>query len=383
MSDETLPSGPGGPTVSRLGDLRAQWRRRPILLLALAFSLLSAIYWTLLASDRFVSEARVIVQRTDLPGGQGMEFGGLLAGVLGGQSSSDQLLLRDHLLSVDMLRRLDASLGLRDHYADSARDPLSRLWRSEQEWFYRHYRERVDAHYDERSGVLSVTAQAYDSQTAQAVVATLVEEGERFMNRLAHALAEDQVRFLEGQVAQMKDQALAAREAVLAHQNQHGLISPQSSAESLSVTVAQLDARRIELEAQRSALRSYLVPAHPSVIQIEQQIAAIAGQIAAERARLAAPKGRTLNRAVEEFQRLEFEAIFAQEVYKSALSALERGRVEAARTIKKLAVLQSPTLPEYAEQPRRWYNTAAFALVAFLLAGIAHLVGAIIREHRD
>jgi capsular polysaccharide transport system permease protein len=70
-------------------------------------------------------------------------------------------------------------------------------------------------------------------------------------------------------------------------------------------------------------------------------------------------------------------------VYKTALSALERGRVEAARTIKKVAVLQTPTLPEYAEQPRRIYNAAAFALVAFLLAGIAHLIAAIIREHKD
>lgn len=363
--------------------VREHWRRRPFLMVASMATLAAATYWIGVASDRYVSEAHVVVQRTDLPSGQGIELGGVLAGVLGGQSQNDQYLLRSHLLSTDMLGRLDASLQLRAHYSDTARDPLSRLWRSEQEWFFRHYRSRVDAYLDDKSGVLSITAQAYDPKMAQSIVLALVAEGERFMNRLAHTLAEEQVRFLETQVEQMKGKALAAREAVVAYQNRHGLVSPQAAVESLSQTLGQLEGRRIELDAQRSALRSYLVPEHPSIVQLDQQIAAINRQIRTERARLASPKGGALNRTVEESQRLEFEAGFAQEVYQSALTALERGRVEAARTIKKVAVVQTPTLPEYAEQPRRWYNTLAFALAAFLLAGVAHLLAAIVREHRD
>ena len=359
------------------------WRRQPILLLAFVASLLTAGYWLLVASDRYVSQAHVIVQRADLPGGQSMEFSGLFAGVLGGANHADQYLLRDYLLSVDMLRKLDAQLKLREHYSDSSRDLFSRLWRTEVEWAHSYYLRRIDAYFDERSGILYISAQAYDPATAQAIVSTLVVEGERFMNRLAHSLAEEQVRFLEGQVSQMKDQALKARQAVLVYQNREGLISPQATAESLAATLAQLEAKRIELDAQRSALQSFLVSGHPSIVQLDQQIAAIVSQIESEKAKLAAPSGNALNRSVEEFQRLEFEAAFAQEVYKTALSALERGRVEAARTIKKVAVLQTPTLPEYAEQPRRIYNAAAFALVAFLLAGIAHLIAAIIREHKD
>lgn len=362
--------------------LASAWRRHPILVVALVSSLLVAVYWLLVASDRYVSEAHVIVQRADLPGGQSMEMSGVLAGVLGGTNHADQMLLRDYLLSVDMLHKLDAKLKLREHYRNHG-DLLSRLWRNELEWFHRHYLGRVDAYFDERSGILNLSAQAYDPKTAQAIVAMLVEEGERFMNGLAHALAEEQVRFLEKQVTQMKDRALKARQEVLAYQNRRGLISPQASAESLTVTLAQFEGKRIELEAQRGALQSYLVPSHPSIVQLDQQIAAIVRQIDNEKAKLVAPSGKALNRAVEEFQRLEFEATFAQEVYTSALAALERGRVEAARTIKKVAVVQTPTLAEYAQQPRRYYNAAAFALVALLLAGIAHLIAAIIREHKD
>jgi len=358
------------------------WYRHPLMAIAVVTSFLAAAYWLLIASDRYVSVAHVMVQRADLPGAPTMEFSGALAGMLGGSNHADQYLLRDHLLSVDMLRKLDAKLNLREHYGSNG-DWLSRLWRTELEWFHRHYQSRTEVYFDELSGILYLNAQAYDPKKAHAIVNALVVEGEQFMNRQAHALAEEQVRFLDGEVARWKDAELKARQAVLAYQNRHGLISPLASAETLTATLAQLEGKRIELEAQRSAMQSYLVSNHPNIVQLEQQITAIVGQIANEKARLTAPSGKALNQKVEEFQRLEFEAGFAQEVYRTALAALERGRVEAARTIKKVVVVQTPTLPEYAEQPRRYYNTLAFALVAFMLAGIVHLIAAIIREHKD
>ena len=147
--------------------------------------------------------------------------------------------------------------------------------------------------------------------------------------------------------------------------------------------MAKLEAQRTELETQRSALQSYLVPSHPSIVQIDQQIAAVGKQLAQEQARLTSPRGKTLNLAVEAFQRLEMQAAFTQDVYKTALVALEKGRIEATRTIKKVSVLQAPTVPEYPLQPRRLYNTLVFALVAMLLAGVAHLLAAIVRDHTD
>ena len=46
-------------------------------------------------------------------------------------------------------------------------------------------------------------------------------------------------------------------------------------------------------------------------------------------------------------------------------------------------MLQSPTLPEYSLEPRRVYNTIVFVIVALLVAGVVHLIAAIIRDHKD
>jgi capsular polysaccharide transport system permease protein len=358
--------------------------RRPMFALALAASALASVYWCVVASDRYTSQATVIIQRTDLGAKSALDVSSLLAGS-GGADRSDQLLLRNYMLSVDMLDKLDAALHLRAHYSDRSRDPLSRMWSDDiaSEQFHEYFLSRVSVDFDEYAGVLVVKAQAFDPRTAQAIARTMVAEGERTMNAMAHALARDQVGFVERQVAELATRYRQTRQAVLRFQNDKGLVSPQDSAAHLAAAVNALEGKRTELQTQRTALLGYLAPQAPGVVELDTQIAAIDKQIAREQARLAAPAGKTLNGTVEEFQRLELEAGFAQDVYKTALVALERGRVEATRNLKKVTLLQKPTLPEYPVEPRRFYNTLVFILIALLLAGVAHLLAAIIRDHKD
>jgi len=346
--------------------------------------LLATIYWGVVASDRYVSEARVIIQRTDLAGGQSMDFGSLITG-MGGSSKNDQMLLRDHLMSVDMLNELDKSLRLREHFSDPHRDPLSRLRKSNVaiEHFQSYFRSRVQVEFNEYAGVLVIRAQAYTPQMAQAIAVLMVKEGERFMNDMAHKLARDQVAFLEQQVASMGERASNARQALIKLQNTKGMVSPQATAESMAQLINQMEAQLTELRARRAALAGYLASGAPGLVEIDLQIAAIKGQIVDEKSRLASPIGKTLNSTVEEFQRAEMSVQFSSDVYKTALVALERGRVEATRTLKKISVLQSPTRPEYPLEPRRVYNIFVFILVTILLAGIVHLMAAIIRDHKD
>jgi capsular polysaccharide transport system permease protein len=211
----------------------------------------------------------------------------------------------------------------------------------------------------------------------------LVEEGERYMNLMAHRLAQEQVGFIEKQVAQIGERVMQARQAVLTYQNERNLVSPQGTAENLFGIVNQLEGQLTILNTQRDAFLGYLNPQHPSVVELDHQIAAVQKQIAREQTRLTSSKRQTLNQNVEEFQRLQMNAEFAQDMYKTALAALEKGRVDAGRTLKMVSVLQSPSQPQYPMEPRRIYNTVVFILVTAMLAGIVSLFIVIIREHQD
>ena len=364
------------------GRLAPHLVRRRAFQVALVAILLAIVYWGLIASDRYVSQADVVVDSTDMAGGQNKDFALLVAGT---RNDHELMLMRDHLRSVDMLETLEAKLQLRAHYSDARRDPLSRMWSEDvaQEFFHEHYLARVSVEVDDGAGVLRIRTQAYSPEMAQAITSALVEEGERFMNDIGHRLARDQVDFLETAVGEMGERLRKARSAVLAFQNAKGFISPQAAAETLSGIVAQLEGELAQLKASRETMLGYLSASAPDVAQINLQIAAIEKQLRAEKARLTSPKGGTLNRTVEEYQGLEMQVTFAQDLYKTALTALEKGRIDATRNLKKVSIVQSPTLPQYPMEPRRIYNIIVFALSVLVLAGILQLLTAIIRDHQD
>ena len=384
MIERIKQSRPARATARFSGWLVPALLRRRTIGAAIVASLAAALYWGLIASDRYVSEAHVIIQRTDFASGQTMDFASLLGNV-GAGSRADQLLLRDYLRSADMLKKLDAKLNLRSHYSDPHRDPLSRMWAKDTplELFQRHYLSRVSVEFDDYAGILVIRTEAYTPKMAQAIAAMLVEEGEHFMNTLAHGIAQEQVAFFEKQVAQMSERAMQARQAVLEFQNKNGLVSPQDTAENLVSIVNNLEAQLTGLQTRRSGMLGYLMPNSPNIVELDLQIAAITKQITQEKARLASPDGKPMNRTVEEFQRLQMNATFAQDVYKTSLVALEKGRVEATRMLKKVSVLRHPDEPQLSLEPRRLYNTTVFMLATLLIAGILHLLAAIIRDHKD
>jgi capsular polysaccharide transport system permease protein len=360
-------------------------RNRPLWLATAVLVLVFTVYWNMLAARRYVSEAHVVVDLVQSPSSSAIASPELLSLASSAQTAPrDLLLLRDYLLSADMLAKLDAKLGLRAHYSGTY-DPFSRmLYKGEPlEWFLYHYHNRVSAEYDEKNGVLVIQAQAYTPKMAQDIVQAMLEEGGSFINELAQNLARTQVVFAENEVAESSKRLAQSRQRLIDYQNIHGLASPGGTLADISAVVARLESERSDLQARRNALESYLAPSAPDLVQVDQQIRAVDQQLRSQRARLASTRGNALNRIAEEYDRLTLEAGFYQAVYQTAITALERARIDATRTLKKVSVLQRPTLPQYSAEPGRLYYSTAFALGTLLLAGILQLLIAVIREHRD
>lgn len=354
---------------------------RGIYRLILAGSLLCIFYWTF-SSDRYVSEATILIQNTEQITTSSLDVTTLLSGI-STPNKSDQLLLSEYLLSVDMLKKLDKALNLRAHYSDSRWDFASRMWLGKYylEWFHRYYLSRVSITYDEMSGVLRIQAQAYDPQTAYKIAQLLVQDGEEFMNEMSHALARVQVEFLDKQVIQAQVQVCNASKNLLNFQNQKGLISPKATVESIHAIIAKLEDQRTELQTQLASLPSTLDKNHPTKKSLEQSLSAVEQQIVQEQIKLASTSGHSLNTLMEEEQLLKLELKFKQDIYQASLIALEKGKMDVARTLKQVSILQHPMFPEYAWQPRRIYYIFVTCCITFLILGIANLLKYIILDH--
>jgi len=378
-----LNIGLSAPAEKGNGAARVRRVFRWLQRLIAALALVAAGYW-LFSSDRYVSEAIVLIQNTDKIGVAGLDVSAIIGGG-GGANRPDQLLLREHLLSVDMLKKLDAMFDLRSHYSNTRRDIASRLWFKDTsvERFHRHYLSRVQVIFDDYAGVLRIRAVAYDPQTARNIAGMLVTEGERYMNELGHELARAQMAFLEAQVQLAHDMVLGASQSLLDFQNQKGLASPQAAVESISSIIAKLEAQRTDIQTQMASLPRTLSPDHSNIVMLRQALEAVEGQIELERAKLASSTGSPLNLLVVEEQRLQMDVQFKKDIYKTALVAMEQGRMDASRTIKKVSVLQTPVLPEYPLEPRRLYGLVATLCIVLVIAGTVKLLEAIVLDHVD
>jgi capsular polysaccharide transport system permease protein len=353
----------------------------------IAYTVLSIPYWLFVASDRYVSNAIVIVQRTDQVNGPQVSLPLNISGLTGASApnSADQLLLTQYLLSVDMLEKLDAAFDLRSHYSGWGHDPVSRMMFKKEpiELFYQYWLSRVDVEYDSYNGVIDIQVQAYDAQTARKIVEFMIREGEAQMNLISHQLAQSQVDFLTKEVTVTHELLLKETQAMIDFQNHQGLVAPETTAQSLNSLIDTLETQKTAVQTQLASLPSTLNANQPTVMMLKKNLAAIEQQIAQRRAELTSPSKKTLNYTVEEFQRLQMQVDFARDLYKTALSALEQGRLDAARTLKMVSVLQSPTKPVYPMQPSRLYNAFVTLLVGLALIGVLKLTESIILDHVD
>lgn len=360
---------------------RRQLRQQPHWALCAVSIFLAVVYWGLWATDRYVSETHIVLQSPEI-NPTGFNISSLLSGT---QGSGDLLLLKDHLESVDMLQKLQHKLNIRSHYAHSEIDYLSRLSHEdvELEKLYKYMQNRIDIVFDDYAAVLRIRVQAYTPEMAKAIAQTLLEEGERHMNDMGQRLAAEQVAFIEQQVQTLEQRLLNIREELLAFQNEQGLVSPTGTVESIFAVIGQLQGQLAILEARRKSASSFQSNTSPEVIRLNSEINALRSQIDIEKQKLAASSGNSLNRVSADYQTLELKAQFALELYSNALLALESTRVEAARKLKQVSVLQYPTHAEFSTEPRRIYNIVIFLFFAFFLTAIAHLARSIIRDHRD
>lgn len=349
---------------------------------ALALTVIVGLYWHFWATDRYVSSATVVLESPQIAPPE-LSFSSLLGGGAGG-NTQDLLMLREYLRSVDMLREVTDALPFRAHYSQNG-DVFSRLGEADApiETLHDYYLKRVSVEMDDYAGVLNISVQAFEPAFARRLAELLLEAGERHMNDMGQRLAEEQVRFLEDQVERVRGRLSEARDALLAFQNEEGLVSPTKTVESLNRVVGTLEGELARLEAREKAIASYQSDQSAEMIRVRSEIQALREQVQVERDRLARAAGNSLNEVSAQYRTLELRAEFAQQTYSSALAALENTRIEAARKLKQVSVLQSPILPEYSTKPERGRNTLIVALLALIGAVIAHMLILIIRDHRD
>lgn len=340
-------------------------------------------YYVFIAADRYVSTMILDVRSTS----SGIQSSSVLSLLNTTAATSEDLkYLKGFINSSDLLKTLDEKIKLKSLYQEQHIDLPFKIWdSSSSESYLQYYRSRVRLHNDKASGLLSVEVEAFTPETAHLIAQTIMEESEQFINEISHKAAREQMDFAENEVKKYKERYQKAQNHLIAFQNKYGVFDPLKQAENKATLVSQIEANLAQKEARLLTLQSYMNDAAPEIVALKAEIVAIKKQLDREMAKIStsnATEVKKLNDLAAQFQNLSIEAGFAQEAYKAALKAYETARIDAARKIKQLVIVQSPTLPESAKYPQRIYNILTAFMVLSLIYGIGKFVKMIIEEHK-
>jgi capsular polysaccharide transport system permease protein len=359
-------------------------RIRLSLLLTVAIpTLLVALYYGFWASDVYVSESRFVVRSPDRQGPS--SIGSLLQGSGFSKAPDESHTVREYVLSRDALKVLDAKLGFKQAYSSKDIDIFSRFAGLDPddsfEALHRYYQNRVDVQTDTTSSIVTLIVRAYTAKGAAEANRVLLEQSEELVNRLNERGMSDLIRYAQTEVSHAEKVAKDAALAMSKYRNVQQVVDPEKQASVQLQQVAKLQDELIATSMQLSQLRAF-APSNPQVPVLLNRSRSLRDEIAKENARVMGGNSSLANKAAD-YQQLALEAEFANKQLASALTSLESARNEAQRQLVYLERIAQPSLPDVAQEPRRFRAVLATLIVGLVALGILSMLMAGIREHQD
>lgn len=364
------------------------FKRAPAMLQAFILTvvvptLLSAVYFGLVVSDRYVSEAKFALRSSS-----DIQVGGLIDSFLGSTTGTpaveDDMVVRDYILSLDMLKQLDSKLHLRKHYSSPSIDWFSRLAAdASQEDFLTFYQRHVDIQIESGSMISTLRVHDYDPEYARKIAQEIIERSEALVNELSVRITEDTIKFARNEVDVSEDRIRAAANAVTKFRNQTRSIDPGEETNAVLNIVAQLEGKLAAARAELIEAMSYMNADSAQVKNLRSKVHALEAQVQHERERLAnsSTGGEDFTSLIDVYEPLALEKKLAEQRYASALTSLEVARAEAQRKQRYLITFVEPQLPDEAIEPQRMLSIITVFVAALVCYGIGGLIWAAVKDH--
>jgi capsular polysaccharide transport system permease protein len=357
-------------------------RRDPIIRLMLfgfvvVPTVCATLYYALVATPRFVSEAQFLVTRAGATRSTGLDA--LMKTLGGSQRVDDSAVVTGYLQSRDAVRAIEKVLPLRDMFSRPEADLFSRFprpWRSDSfERLYDYFSDRVTVDQDPKTGLTVLTVQAFRSHDSQAVATQMMKLAEGAVNELNRRAEADTLNFAWGELERAQKKLVDSQQTLTAFRTQELLIDPTRTSTAVLDTITRLTRDRVQVLAQRDQVTAS-APASPARSSLSARVDALQKQIDDERAKLAGGEG-SLAPTVSNYERLTLLRDLAEKDVGAAQAALGLAREEAQRQHLYLQIPVTPNLADESLEPQRLRaiatvfvtGFAAFAFVWILMVG--------------
>ncbi len=353
------------------------------LLAVLLPTLFSLIYFGLIASPMYVSEARFAVRSAGTAGISASGLANLLMPVAA-TAGSDTNIVSEYIRSPDIMEAIDQETGIFRHFSDTQHDVISRLsanaTRNER---LSYWQWAVKPSFDPETGIIVVSVKAYDPPTAKKLLESVLSKSEALVNEMSRRAQEDAIALATAEVKTAENRVSAAQEALREFRNRSGMLDPVSTAGGLQSIVSRLEGEAVQTRAEIAQASTYMSKDAPILVGLRARLEAIEKELTVEKLRLAGESNKpdSLTSFAGEYEALQVENEFARKQLVSAMTSLEAARIKAQAKSRYVEAFQIPTLPDESLYPRPFLFTTYVFLGTLILEAIVSLIIAAVREH--
>ncbi|WVT77571.1 capsule biosynthesis protein (plasmid) [Sinorhizobium chiapasense] len=329
------------------------------------------IYYGLIASDQFQSEARFVV-RTSTPA-IGKDQLGKVTGLPSAKIVQDTQIVTNFIHSRTVLEALERKLDIRRLYMRDEADIVARLKPdATYEEFLDYWEGMVKTSVSPASGIVTVTVRAFTAEDARDILTTVVASSEHAINELNDRIWKDVTATAKNNLDRAAEHLRDVRERVAAQQNRTGVLTVEGSLSILTNLLTALQKEKIELEQSYRVKLESVSKYSPQMIVLSREIESKQAQIEKlnlEIAGRASEPNRNLADVSAEFSSLQFETQLAEQQFAASVRTYEQVQFISKQKLMYLDSFLTPSLPDEALYPRRllWISITAIAS-AFLWA---------------
>jgi capsular polysaccharide transport system permease protein len=347
-------------------------------------TIISVIYFGFITSDVYISESRFVVRSPQRQAPTGI--GALLQGAGFSRSQDDTYTVHDFMLSRDALHKLNAELALDKAFGSPDVDLFSRFGAlgmdANFEALHRYYQKRVGIDTDTTSAISVLRVSAYKAEDAYRINEMLLQMGETLLNQLNERGRQDMIRFATSEVDIAAKKAKDASLALSGYRTEQAVFDPERQSAIQLQLVSKLQDELIATKTQLDQVRSF-TPDNPQIPALQKRAATLQAEMDGQMAKVAGGGGSSLTNKAAQYERLALDRTFAEKQLGAALASLEQARNDAQRKQLYLERIVQPSKPDVAVEPRRLRAMLTTLILGLIVMGVATILLAGVREHKD
>jgi len=303
-----------------------------------------------------------------IPNGQGASA---MAGRLLGETSTGDLflaILQSRTVQDDIINRLDLMHIYHAKTYDAARKILTR---------------NTNAKEEAKSKVISITVTDTDPRRAQAIANTYIDELDHLASRLTTSRAHRERVFLETRLQTLKVELDSASQELGQFSSRSGTLDIENQGKAMIEATAHIQGELIVAKSDLSALQSAYAPENERVRAAQAKVDELANQLrkmggvgqqdtasAHSMDSQVYPSLRELPLMGSKYLDLSRDVKVLEAVYEILTRDYELARVQEAKEIPSVKVLDAPDLAENRSFPRRKLVVAIWLFIFFAFSAL-------------